>query len=63
MPLIQVKAIEGVFTESQKQEIVQKLTDGRDQRGEPASGDLGYRRGGRIRIAASPSAAGAAFHA
>jgi 4-oxalocrotonate tautomerase len=27
MPLIQVKAIEGVFTDSQKREIVQKLTD------------------------------------
>jgi 4-oxalocrotonate tautomerase len=27
MPLIQVKVIEGVFTESQKREIVQKLTD------------------------------------
>jgi 4-oxalocrotonate tautomerase len=27
MPLIQVKAIEGVFTESQKREVVQKLTD------------------------------------
>jgi 4-oxalocrotonate tautomerase len=27
MPLIQVKVIEGVFTESQKREMVQKLTD------------------------------------
>ncbi len=27
MPLIEVKVIEGVFTESQKREIVQKLTD------------------------------------
>jgi 4-oxalocrotonate tautomerase len=27
MPLIQVKVIEGVFTESQKREIVHKLTD------------------------------------
>jgi 4-oxalocrotonate tautomerase len=27
MPLIQVKVLEGVFTESQKREIVQKLTD------------------------------------
>ncbi len=27
MPLIQVKVIEGVFTESQKREIVRKLTD------------------------------------
>jgi len=27
MPLIQVKVIEGVFTEAQKREIVQKLTD------------------------------------
>ena len=27
MPLIQVKVIEGVFTESQKRAIVQKLTD------------------------------------
>jgi 4-oxalocrotonate tautomerase len=27
MPLIQVKAIEGVFTKEQKQEIVRKLTD------------------------------------
>jgi 4-oxalocrotonate tautomerase len=27
MPLIQVKAIEGVFTEMQKREIVRKLTD------------------------------------
>ena len=27
MPLIQVKAIEGVFTETQKREIVRKLTD------------------------------------
>jgi len=27
MPLIQVKAIEGVFTQEQKQEIVRKLTD------------------------------------
>ena len=27
MPLIQVKVIEGVFTEAQKREIVKKLTD------------------------------------
>ncbi len=27
MPLIQVKVIEGVFTEGQKRQIVQKLTD------------------------------------
>jgi 4-oxalocrotonate tautomerase len=27
MPLIEVKAIEGVFTEAQKREIVHKLTD------------------------------------
>jgi 4-oxalocrotonate tautomerase len=27
MPLIQVKVIEGVFTEVQKRQIVQKLTD------------------------------------
>jgi 4-oxalocrotonate tautomerase len=27
MPLIQVKVIEGVFTEPQKREIIQKLTD------------------------------------
>ncbi len=27
MPLIQVKAIEGVFSPEQKQEIVEKLTD------------------------------------
>jgi 4-oxalocrotonate tautomerase len=27
MPLIQVKAIEGVFTAEQKREIVQRLTD------------------------------------
>ena len=27
MPLIQVKLIEGVFTESQKREMVHKLTD------------------------------------
>lgn len=27
MPLIQVKVIEGVFTEAQKREIVRKLTD------------------------------------
>src|SRR5690242_14379220 len=27
MPLIQVKVIEGVFTEAQKREMVQKLTD------------------------------------
>ena len=27
MPLIQVKVIEGVFTESQKHDIVRKLTD------------------------------------
>ena len=27
MPLIQVKAIEGVFSPAQKQEIVEKLTD------------------------------------
>jgi 4-oxalocrotonate tautomerase len=27
MPLIQVKLIEGVFTESQKREMVRKLTD------------------------------------
>lgn len=27
MPLIEVKAIEGVFTKKQKQEIVKKLTD------------------------------------
>ena len=27
MPLIQVKAIEGVFTETQMREIVRKLTD------------------------------------
>ncbi len=27
MPLIQVKLIEGVFTASQKQEIIKKLTD------------------------------------
>ena len=27
MPLIQVKVIEGVFTESQKREMVRKLTD------------------------------------
>jgi 4-oxalocrotonate tautomerase len=27
MPLIQVKVIEGVFTEAQKREIVQKVTD------------------------------------
>ena len=27
MPLIQVKAIAGVFTKEQKQEIIQKLTD------------------------------------
>jgi 4-oxalocrotonate tautomerase len=27
MPLIQVKIIEGVFTQEQKQEIIRKLTD------------------------------------
>ncbi len=27
MPLIQVKTIEGVFTDAQKRQIVQKLTD------------------------------------
>ncbi len=27
MPLIQVKLIEGVFTEAQKREMVEKLTD------------------------------------
>ena len=27
MPLIQIKAIEGVFTKEQKQEVVRKLTD------------------------------------
>lgn len=27
MPLIQIKAIEGVFTKEQKQEVVKKLTD------------------------------------
>jgi 4-oxalocrotonate tautomerase len=27
MPLIQVKLVEGTFTEAQKQEIVQRLTD------------------------------------
>jgi 4-oxalocrotonate tautomerase len=27
MPLIQVRVIEGVFTEAQKRQIVQKLTD------------------------------------
>mgnify|MGYP000473218752 FL=1 len=27
MPLVNVKVIEGVFTEAQKQEMVQKLTD------------------------------------
>lgn len=27
MPLIQVKLIEGVFSQAQKQEIIQKLTD------------------------------------
>jgi 4-oxalocrotonate tautomerase len=27
MPLVQVKVIEGVFTESQKREMVRKLTD------------------------------------
>jgi 4-oxalocrotonate tautomerase len=27
MPLIQIKAIEGVFTREQKQEVVRKLTD------------------------------------
>ena len=27
MPLVQVKLIEGVFTEAQKREMVQKLTD------------------------------------
>lgn len=27
MPLIQVKLIEGVFTETQKREIIRKLTD------------------------------------
>ncbi len=27
MPLIQVKVIEGVFTQSQKREMIQKLTD------------------------------------
>ena len=27
MPLIQVKVIEGVFTEAQKREMIQKLTD------------------------------------
>ena len=27
MPLVQVKVIEGVFTEAQKQEIVSRLTD------------------------------------
>ena len=27
MPLIQVKVIEGVFTEAQKREIIHKLTD------------------------------------
>ena len=27
MPLIQVKVIEGVFTDAQKQEIIRKLTD------------------------------------
>jgi 4-oxalocrotonate tautomerase len=27
MPLIQVKVIEGVFTETQKRQMVQKLTD------------------------------------
>ena len=27
MPLIQVKALEGVFTQPQKQEIIERLTD------------------------------------
>jgi 4-oxalocrotonate tautomerase len=27
MPLVQVKVIEGVFTDSQKQEMIRKLTD------------------------------------
>ena len=27
MPLVQVKLIEGVFTQAQKQEIIKKLTD------------------------------------
>ena len=27
MPLVQVKVIEGVFSEAQKQEIIRKLTD------------------------------------
>ncbi len=27
MPLVQVKLIEGVFSEAQKQEMIQKLTD------------------------------------
>ncbi|MBX6315711.1 MAG: 4-oxalocrotonate tautomerase family protein [Isosphaeraceae bacterium] len=27
MPLVQVKVIEGVFTEAQKQEMIRKLTD------------------------------------
>ena len=36
MPLINVKVIEGVFSESQKKEIVEKLTDAMvDIEGEP----------------------------
>jgi hypothetical protein len=45
MPLIQVKVIEGVFTDAQKRDIVKKLTDAMVSivRREHAPGDLGGR--------------------
>ena len=51
MPLVQVKLIEGVFSDAQKQEMIRKLTDAMVSiEGESvARGHLGGRRGGQER--------------
>ena len=50
MPLVQVKVIEGVFSDAQKQEMIHKLTDAMVSiEGEDAHGDLGCRRRGQER--------------
>ena len=51
MPLVQVKLIEGVFSDAQKQEMIRKLTDAMVSiEGEnDARGHLGGRRRGQER--------------
>jgi len=48
--MLTVKVLEGVFTPTQKQEMVRKLTDTMVSiEGEPASPDVGGVRGGQER--------------